>query len=166
MPSGLFVPSPPATRSTWWDRLPAPSSTPRSSCHRLAAHAVAIGARTSPGVRHSPSAHATEGARMARRFQPPARSVPGESHPFDVLLRPSSGRACFIPSYAPGVHPIAAASPRPFGPSRGIGPTRSRDSSRPPLFRTPELRSGVPLQGFLPSHGCPSLSPGLPPLHF
>jgi hypothetical protein len=113
MPSGFFVPpSPPRVQ-----RGGAPSFAFLCSSkqfHRRAAHAVAIGARTSPGVRRSPSAHEMEGARFARRFHSPARSVRGDSHPFDVLLRPSPGRACFIPSYAPGVHPTAAVSHRSF----------------------------------------------------
>jgi hypothetical protein len=125
-----------------------------SLLRRNTACTVAIGTRTSPGIRSSPSAHETEGARSSRRFHPPAHSVLGESHPFDVLLRPSPGRACFIPAYAPGVHPVtpsravlSAVSRRLLrGPSPGLS-LPSRQPGRIARASFPSLRP--------PKSGCP-----------
>lgn len=102
----------------------------------------------------------------SRRFQPPARSVPGDSHPFDVLLRPSSGRACFIPSYAHGVHPFAAASLRPFDRLETSRSRRSRVHSSSDALSSAGAPHGVLLQGFHSLHSSPDFSPGLPLLHF
>jgi len=102
----------------------------------------------------------------SRRFQPPARSVPGDSHPFDVLLRPSSGRACFIPSYAHGVHPFAAASHRPFDRLETSRSRRSRVPTSSNALSSAGAPHGVLLQGFLSLHSSPDFSPGLPLLHF
>lgn len=132
------------------NHLPAPSSAPRSSSTDQAARIVAIDARTSLGVRRSPSAFANGGRPYHPEIPPPARSVLRDSHPFDVLLHPSSGRACFIPSCAPGVHPFAALSHQPCEPFREIGRRRSRASSRPAPFRAPELRTGSFSRAFSP----------------
>jgi len=104
-------------------RLPPLLEAPPSfeKVRQSAACTVAISTRTSHGVRCSPSALAAKGARFTRRFHPPARSVLGDSHPFDGFLRPSPERACFIPPYAPGVRPVTAVSLR-FAPSRDIAP--------------------------------------------
>lgn len=119
-------------RRNWiaFRRLPPLLEAPLSfeNVRRSAACTVAIGSRTSHGVRCSPSAHAAKGARFTRRFHSPARSVLGDSHPFDGFLRPSPERACFIPLYAPGVHPVTAASLR-FAPSRDIASRISRPLS-------------------------------------
>jgi hypothetical protein len=132
--------------------LPAPSSAPRSTS--------ADKPRTPSRSVHAPllgfdfplQRLQTEGARITRRFHSPARSVLGVSHPFDVLLRPSSGRACFIPSYAHGVHPIAAVSLRSFDRLETSSfPSALAPSARPPSFRTPELRSGSLSRAFSPS---------------
>lgn len=130
---------------------------PFEKVRRSAACTVAIGTRTSHGVRWSPSAHPATGARFTRRFHSPARSVPGDSHPFDGFLRPLPGRACFIPPYAHGVRPVTAVSLR-LAPSRDITPKISRPLSRPldsrtrpPPFRAAELIPGSLSRAFSPS---------------
>jgi hypothetical protein len=60
-----------------------------------------------PLLRFRPLQRSTEaGARITRRFQPPALSVLRDSHPLDVLLRLQPSRACFIPLTLLGFHRI------------------------------------------------------------
>jgi hypothetical protein len=157
-------------RRNWiaFRRLPPLLEAPLSfeKIRRSAACTVAISTRTSHGVRCSPSAHAAKGARFTRRFHSPARSVPGDSHPFDGFLRPSPERACFIPLYAHGVRPVTAVSLQLLAVSRHrfanfpaalerrsrgtlLRPIHSR--MRPPPFRAPELIPGSLSRAFSPS---------------
>jgi hypothetical protein len=146
---GFSLPPPPPTRSTWSGRLPSPSSAPRSVTTEKPRSPSRSVSAPLLGFDVPLQRLQMEGARITRRFQPPARSVLRDSHPFDVLLHPSSGRACFIPSCAPGVHPFAAASHRPFGRFETSEVPLSR-SLRPPLFRAPELRTGSLSKAFSP----------------
>jgi len=85
-------------------RLSASYPSPRSTTTcQPPPHALA----RAPLLRFLPLRHSTEaGARITRRFQPPAPSVLRVSHPLDVLLRLRPSRACFIPLASLGFHRI------------------------------------------------------------
>jgi hypothetical protein len=72
-----------------------------------------------PLLRFRPLQRSTEaGARITRRFQPPALSVLRVSRPLDVLLRLQPSRACFIPLTLLGFHRIRELAPA-FRPMQG-----------------------------------------------
>jgi len=97
-------------------RLSASCPSPRSTTTSLPPPHARVRA---PLLRFRPLQRSTEaGARITRRFQPPAQSVLRVSHPLDVLLRLQPSRACFIPLTPLGFHrvrPLAEA----FRPRQG-----------------------------------------------
>jgi len=81
------------------------------------------------------------GARIPRRFHPPARSVLDVSHVLDVLLRQKPYGACFIPAALLGFHRIRSLAmvfrpqqgePHPGCLSKALSPPVTNGS--PPLF--------------------------------
>jgi len=87
-----------------------------------------------PFLRFRPLQRSTDvGARMTRRFQPPALSVFTVSHRLDVLLRPHPCQPCFMPTALLGFNRTSSA--------------RSSLSTEAGLDAP-----GFPLQGVLLSH--------------
>jgi hypothetical protein len=134
--------------------------------NRRAACAVAIGARTSPGVRHSPSALEMEGARIFPEIPTSGTFRPWGFSPLRRVASPFIWPGLFHPVLRSWGSPVRRRLAPAFRPSRDIGVTTLSRPSPSAALSSAGAPHGVLLQGFHPSLDSPDFSPGLPRLHF